>query len=408
MGTIRLNGLVGTMNRVRAQLATGIPPEQMETFRTNIQRAVAEVEKICASNNVTPAQLSVPSRNAYLYLKNLDLENLSVLSSPDKNHSKTLRVQNLIRIETEVQAEIARLAESALNPQARTELRERIETVVRSVDEIARQANSSPSQLPLQSRQVYEWLAFLAVPENLDAHIDTVRDVLQEVNAFTVEYGVSNPPHVRSEFAQFNGLFRIRRSPQEIRLAANEGFIRAPRPILQALVRLAFQPNESTAVEILREYARGDEFGEMQLTLSQPTMELETRTRGQHYDLSEIFTRINLDYFQGKLGPPRLVWNRTLTFRKMGHYVPSTDTIMLSLTLDDARVPRAVVDLVMYHELLHKVMGSQTINRRHYAHTPAFRQAERRFVSYAETETWLKEWARQFGGFEEEMKEKSL
>ena len=62
---------------------------------------------------------------------------------------------------------------------------------------------------------------------------------------------------------------------------------------------------------------------------------------------------------------------------------------MISLALDDARVPVSAIDLVMYHELLHKHLGVQVINGRHYAHTEAFRRAERQFRQYAEAQAFL-------------------
>jgi hypothetical protein len=49
----------------------------------------------------------------------------------------------------------------------------------------------------------------------------------------------------------------------------------------------------------------------------------------------------------------------------------------------------------MYHELLHKVMGSKVVNGRRYAHTPAFREAERAFPRYEEAEAFLKATARE-------------
>jgi predicted metal-dependent hydrolase len=79
----------------------------------------------------------------------------------------------------------------------------------------------------------------------------------------------------------------------------------------------------------------------------------------------------------------------------MGHYDFFRDLVMLSVTLDDPDVPDFVVDFVMYHELLHKVMGSKVVNGRRYAHTPAFREAERAFPRYEEAEAFLKATARE-------------
>jgi predicted metal-dependent hydrolase len=77
----------------------------------------------------------------------------------------------------------------------------------------------------------------------------------------------------------------------------------------------------------------------------------------------------------------------------MGHYDYFRDIVMLSVTLDAPDVPDFVIDYVMYHELLHKAMGAEVVNGRRYAHTPAFREAERKFPRYDEAEAFLQETA---------------
>ena len=69
--------------------------------------------------------------------------------------------------------------------------------------------------------------------------------------------------------------------------------------------------------------------------------------------------------------------------------LPSTDTVMLSVTLDDAGVPDQVVDFVMYHELLHRVLGAPVVDGRVRAHTPEFRRRERAFPDYDRARSWL-------------------
>ena len=90
---------------------------------------------------------------------------------------------------------------------------------------------------------------------------------------------------------------------------------------------------------------------------------------------------------------PNLVWNRTLTGCKFGHYQPGTDTVMLSVSLDDPSVPASVVDYVMYHELLHKKHGITMVNGHRVLHSPSFRADERRFGDYDEAMRHLDELA---------------
>jgi len=77
------------------------------------------------------------------------------------------------------------------------------------------------------------------------------------------------------------------------------------------------------------------------------------------------------------------------TGRTFGHYEPAHDTVVVSCTLDRADVPEYAIDFVMYHELLHKMLGIDRRNVRKTAHTPEFRQEERRFAHYDEANGWL-------------------
>ena len=115
--------------------------------------------------------------------------------------------------------------------------------------------------------------------------------------------------------------------------------------------------------------------------------------RGRAHDLDESFARVNTSHFGSQMSKPALIWNRTLTARKFGHYQPSRDTLMISVSLDDPRVPAYVVDFVMYHELLHKKHGVMMLNGRRLAHSPGFRADERQFAEYLDAERQLKELA---------------
>lgn len=105
--------------------------------------------------------------------------------------------------------------------------------------------------------------------------------------------------------------------------------------------------------------------------------------------LEELFVRINQEYFAGKMVKPRLTWNKILTHRKLGHYEPLRDRVVMSRTLDDFNVPQIVVELVLYHELLHKHHGVKLVNGKRMVYTPEFRRSERKFQYYQEAQRWL-------------------
>ena len=86
---------------------------------------------------------------------------------------------------------------------------------------------------------------------------------------------------------------------------------------------------------------------------------------------------------------PRLTWNQILTKRKLGHYERTRDRVVISRTLDRQNVPKIVVELVLYHELLHKYHGVQFVNGKFRAHTPEFRRSEQKYQHYQAAMEWI-------------------
>jgi len=91
--------------------------------------------------------------------------------------------------------------------------------------------------------------------------------------------------------------------------------------------------------------------------------------------LKASFDRMNDKYFFGFLEVPNLVWGQE-SFRKLGSYEYSTNTITISTILKDEIL---LLDYVMYHEMLHKSLNYKSKNGRNYHHTTEFKRKERQF-----------------------------
>jgi len=116
-----------------------------------------------------------------------------------------------------------------------------------------------------------------------------------------------------------------------------------------------------------------------------------TGTKGEVYDLDEIFDSLNFWYFGGRIARPTLTWSPRKSFHILGHHDSTHDTISISKSLDSEVVPRFVVEYVVFHEMLHIAHPAVHQNGRRYHHTPAFRRDERRFPLYHEAEKWIDE-----------------
>lgn len=116
-----------------------------------------------------------------------------------------------------------------------------------------------------------------------------------------------------------------------------------------------------------------------------------TSSKGDFYDLEEIFARLNKIYFNNHLAKPILSWSARKTFRRLGHHDTIHRTIIISKSLDNRKVPKFVVEFVVFHEMLHIYHPAEKQNGRHFYHTPAFRRDEKKFKYFKEAESWIEQ-----------------
>ncbi len=400
MSRIRIAGIVKAMNRVREWIDTGIPQAEVEGFRALVKDSVAQVESICREHNATPQDLPAPSRRAYQYLKSVDLENIPIREADAPPPPQRVRVKRLVAITNVIHAQMEESAKRPGRKQSRLALTNEdiadmladIQRHVARVEEICQDSNAHPVDLPTPSRRAYEWLKFLSVPENLHTHLLALSIALQQPRSRKgrrKKAATRQKTRLHVRFYNIPHLYRYQEQQDGIHLTVHEAFIHAPGSVLKALARTAQFGRKTVLSQHINQFASTEEFAECALALESTTLFSETPIRGRHYRLVDIFQRVNEQYFDGQLSQPRLVWNKTITHRKMGHYQPASDTILISLTLDAPDIPAYVIEFVVYHEMLHKKLGVQMVNGRHYAHTSAFRTAERQFERYAEAQTFL-------------------
>ena len=268
------------------------------------------------------------------------------------------------------------------------------------VETLCANSNSSPGELPTPSRRAYQWLKYLADGEVLETHIGTLRTVAEIARGNAAIQRLSADGRAfRFELNYGDHNWKAGVRGREFLFLASQGYCGAPRDVLEALLTAGTSRLEAPRT-LARNYALGDDFGEIIMAIDLGTGQDESGAPGLHYDLDEIFARVNAGYFGGAMPrPKRLVWSRRRgTINIMGYFQKRSDTIMLSRTLDDPAVPVRVLDLVMYHELLHKQLGARFVNGRRQVHFPEFRQAERKFEAFAEADAELGAIARRARG----------
>lgn len=205
-----------------------------------------------------------------------------------------------------------------------------------------------------------------------------------EINEISVEYysyiGINHTIRLRNGaiFVRISDIFED--APAEVHASL-------ARILVSKLLRKKVPP---AANEIYNQYASKKEIRARAFeNKRQKGRKVITTSKGDVYDLEEIFRQMNDLYFDSKIKKPTLTWSARGTFRRLGHHDAAHDTIVISKSLDDRKVPRYVVEYVVFHEMLHIFHPAKLQNGRRYHHTPEFRRDERKFAFYKESEKWI-------------------
>jgi hypothetical protein len=121
-----------------------------------------------------------------------------------------------------------------------------------------------------------------------------------------------------------------------------------------------------------------------------------TSSKGEVYDLDKIFDDMNILYFKSAIPKPTLTWSARKTYRILGHYDPTHETIVISRSLDSKKVPLFVVAYIVYHEMLHIRHPITYRNGRRSYHPPAFRRDEQNFDYFDDAENWIERNVKNF------------
>jgi len=117
-----------------------------------------------------------------------------------------------------------------------------------------------------------------------------------------------------------------------------------------------------------------------------------TPAKGKVYDLERVFRSLNQRFFQNRVRA-RILWGlrarreRKRTIR-LGYYCDTEKKIVINPALDRRSVPRFVLEWIVFHEMLHQVVGFELIHGVLVAHTPEFRRREARFPRFNAASAW--------------------
>jgi len=117
---------------------------------------------------------------------------------------------------------------------------------------------------------------------------------------------------------------------------------------------------------------------------------------GVHHNLDELFAEINGKYFENSLAIP-IEWSgagstSSKSVVRLGYYSPKKKLIKISRILDNPHIPGFFVSFILYHEILHHILPPyQGSGSKRKIHHPEFKQKEREFQEYQQSQAFLKD-----------------
>ena len=201
---------------------------------------------------------------------------------------------------------------------------------------------------------------------------------------------------LRVEFYPYTGVnhtIRVRDGQLVVRLSdliegAPENVLRAIAHIL--LAKIYRKPiNSAQSARYRRHVASRDFLAKAQVMRQARGRKHLRAPQGHMYDLDSIFEELNTQYFHGLLGRPRLTWGREAR-RRLGHFDPAHNTIVVSSVFDDPRVPRYAVEYILYHEMLHLKHPVKLRGSRRCVHSAEFAAEEKLFPHFEEAKKFLR------------------
>jgi hypothetical protein len=203
------------------------------------------------------------------------------------------------------------------------------------------------------------------------------------------------PLHIRFyPFVSINNTIRLRQGELYVRLSdLLEG---APEPVLHAiahilLAKLYRKPVDHTQSARYRRYVASHDISAKARLVRQMRGRKHIHSpRGRYYHLEEIFEDLNRRFFHGLMGRPQLTWSRDHARNRLGHYDPAHNTIVISRVFDHPRVPRYVVEYIVFHEMLHLKHPVKLRGSRRCVHSPDFLAEEEIFPELGHAQKFLR------------------
>ncbi len=378
---LRVEGLVRFYNHVRDSLARGIPAGEAEAFRRRVRDALAAVRAVCGAAGATPEDLPAPSRRAWRFLAGLDLAHLPAPRAAAPAPLPPIALRGMAGLEAHYGRLLWARRERLLADEGeRLALAGEIALRTQRIEGLCAERGARPSALSERSRRHYAWLSLLADEACLERH------------AAALVLAARILPGIEIRLVGAHRLWKRQRTDAGVLISVSEGLLHAPEEVWRELLPwAAAQTGRPPADSALYRFVTSPAFTEVTMRLDGP-WDAARIPPARCHDLEASFDRVNSRFFAGGVPRPALAFGRSPSSHRLAWCERARRRIVFSALLDDPALPEEAIDLLMYHEVLHLVLGVGAKNGRREIHGPRFREAERRFPGFAEVRRAIAEF----------------
>lgn len=179
---------------------------------------------------------------------------------------------------------------------------------------------------------------------------------------------------------------------ESCRLSVHRRFLLAPEEIIDSVSQFISQKTGMPL--LLKRYIQSDQ--DLDQSLGPKRSSKKQEVQGRFFDLSQILSSIEKEYFGTSLGL-QISWYGKQNLKKpsqcrtLGLFDCVSKTIKIHRTLDDDRVPLFYIKFVVFHEIMHFLYPPKVSkNGRIQFHHAEFRNNEQKFSQYKEAIDWEK------------------
>lgn len=182
----------------------------------------------------------------------------------------------------------------------------------------------------------------------------------------------------------------------QLKVSLHKLFLKAPEDIKEAIVSFCLKKDKK-AYKIIKIYANKYFFN---LDYSYKLDHKKLVTKGNYFDLKQIYDNLNLVYFQDSLNL-NITWFTKPKYRRYSHftfgsYDKNLKLIRINKLLDNLNFPFYFINYIVYHEMLHCICKQQIDeNGNKKIHTKKFKQLEKKFAYYKEARAFEKNFLKE-------------